>query len=59
MDSLVGVEEDQGDLDRQLVQNSEELLAQQQKIKRMNLMEKGIKKQRQIIGELEKVFEER
>lgn len=29
MDSLVGVEEDQGDLDRQLVQNSEELLAQQ------------------------------
>jgi hypothetical protein len=57
MDSLIEVEENQGDLDRQLIANADQLLLQQDKIKRMQLMQKGIIRQREIIAELEKVFE--
>lgn len=59
MDSLTEVEENQGDLDFQLVKNAEELLVQQQQIKKMNFMQKGISRQREVIRELEKVFEQR
>ena len=38
MDSLTEVEENQADLDRQIIQNSENLLKQQQKLKNMQYM---------------------
>ena len=58
MDSLAGVEENQEDLDHQLLHNADQLLLQQNNIHRMNLMDKGISRQRDIIAQLEKVFEQ-
>ena len=38
MDSLLEVEENQEDLDKELVKNADELLRQQNRIKKMGLM---------------------
>ena len=52
MENLTEVEESQEDLDQQLVRNADQLLLQQNKLKKMEFMKTGIKKQRQIIAEL-------
>lgn len=59
MDCLADVHENQQDLSAQLVENAQTLQEQQAKLQKMRLMQPEILKQRELIAELEKLFESR
>lgn len=56
MKSLYYFTEDSGQLDKIVVENAENLLDQQQKIKQMEKIREALPKQRQVISKLEKLF---
>ena len=56
MDCLSDVQQNHEDLSDQLIQNSKELLEQQEKVQRMKFMQKELGRQREMIAELQKMF---